>query len=430
MRILFVSFFFPPYNSIGALRTGKTAKYLAMLGHDVRVVSAADQNTLSASLPVEIDRHRVEYARWLNLRWPIDKLLGRGRTADFGSATPANPTLTSRAAVWYRALFYVPDLQAGWYPYARQAAERMMRDWKPDLILASASPVTSLMLAHRLSRRHSIPWIGDMRDLWVDNQDYQYPSWRKQIDTMLERCVLRSATGFVTVSEPLAETLRRKFDKPTAVVLNGFDAPDYERPVEPASGDRLNIVFTGTIYAGRQSPDPLFEALHLLGDEANNVRVHFYGSSRGPVVSAPHYQGLEEIVLVHPPVSHHEIIGVQKSADVLLHLLWNDASQPGVYNAKVFEYFGARRPILAVGYTGNVTADLIRARSAGAALAEPQPIADQLRHWLNQKRTGSIASLPAEASRGLSRKDQARVLNDFILEVLAPTAPSKLCAES
>ena len=44
MRILFISFFFPPYNAIGCVRTGKTAKYLMRFGHDVRVISAREQN--------------------------------------------------------------------------------------------------------------------------------------------------------------------------------------------------------------------------------------------------------------------------------------------------------------------------------------------------------------------------------------------------
>jgi glycosyltransferase involved in cell wall biosynthesis len=419
MRILFISFFFPPYNSIGALRTGKTAKYLSKLGHDVRVVSAADQNTVNASLPLELDPDRVNYAKWVNLRWPLDKFVGKGKTADFGGAMSRQGMLASRAAVLYRSLVYLPDLQAGWYPYARRAADRLIADWRPDVILSSSSPVTSLLLAHRLSNHHGIPWIGDLRDLWVDNQDYQAPGWRKRLDVMMERRVMRSATAFVTVSEPLAETLRRKFGKPTQVVLNGFDACDYARDTNGAPRDgALRLVFTGTIYAGRQTPEPLFHALHLLGDKAKGVRVDFYGSPRGPVTAAPHYSGLEEIVTLHPSVPHDEIVSIQKSADVLLHLLWNDPAQPGVYNAKVFEYFGARRPILAVGYTGNVTAELVRERTAGAALDDPQEIAQTLDRWLDQRASGSIAALPQEASRGLSREEQTHVLHDFMLRVL------------
>ena len=43
MKILFVTFYYPAFNSIGAIRTGKTVQYLKEMGHDVDVITAADQ---------------------------------------------------------------------------------------------------------------------------------------------------------------------------------------------------------------------------------------------------------------------------------------------------------------------------------------------------------------------------------------------------
>ena len=53
-KILFITYHFPPYNCIGALRTGKTVKKLTDLGYSVRVVSASNQ-VLLKNLPMEID---------------------------------------------------------------------------------------------------------------------------------------------------------------------------------------------------------------------------------------------------------------------------------------------------------------------------------------------------------------------------------------
>jgi hypothetical protein len=39
MRLLFVSYWFPPTNSIGAVRAGKFAKYMLDRGHEVRKIS-------------------------------------------------------------------------------------------------------------------------------------------------------------------------------------------------------------------------------------------------------------------------------------------------------------------------------------------------------------------------------------------------------
>jgi imidazolonepropionase-like amidohydrolase len=40
MRILIVTWFFPPANTMGALRVGKFADFLVRQGHEVRVVTA------------------------------------------------------------------------------------------------------------------------------------------------------------------------------------------------------------------------------------------------------------------------------------------------------------------------------------------------------------------------------------------------------
>ena len=40
MKILLISFRFPPYNSVGAVRVSKLARFLMDHGHDIRVLTA------------------------------------------------------------------------------------------------------------------------------------------------------------------------------------------------------------------------------------------------------------------------------------------------------------------------------------------------------------------------------------------------------
>ena len=431
MRILFVSFAFPPSNTIGCVRVGKTAKYLVQFGHDVRVISAVDQHLATTTLPVEIAADRITYTRWLMPPWPVRRAFGRtpepaSAPGNGGGEPGKRPELlllrrAARAGMKLIRTLYFPDMDIGWLPFALTAARRVLTGWKPDVILASASPVTSLIAAHRISRRHHVPWVGDLRDLWTDNHCYEYPVWRRRIEERLERRVLSSAAGLVTVSEPLAETLRAKFGRPTTVILNGFDPSDY--PCSLAAlprSDGLRIVYTGTIRPGRQTPAPLFEALRRLGPVADKVRVAFYGAPGAFVHEAASRYGVADLVEINAVVSHREVLRRQSEADVLLHLLWTDPEQPGVYNAKLFEYLGARRPILGVGYIGNVAAELIRARCAGVTLDDPVRILTQLEQWIRQKEeTGRIPDLDAAATAGLSREEQTKVLEGFLEQVLA-----------
>ena len=102
------------------------------------------------------------------------------------------------------------DQEIGWLLFALRDGRKILRDWRPDLIYASATPATSLLVARRLSRNHGIPWVAELCDLWVDSHYYRYFGWRHVLENRLERATLGTATAIVTVSEPLAKTLRGK----------------------------------------------------------------------------------------------------------------------------------------------------------------------------------------------------------------------------
>ena len=70
MKVLIVSFAFPPSNVIGAVRVGKLARYLDHRGHDVRVLTT--DLVADRSLPLEILRERVCYTEYRPRRHWVD----------------------------------------------------------------------------------------------------------------------------------------------------------------------------------------------------------------------------------------------------------------------------------------------------------------------------------------------------------------------
>ena len=57
--------------------------------------------------------------------------------------------------------------------------------------------------------------------------------------------------------------------------------------------------------------------------------------------------GVQDRVVVHPHVPLAEAAAIQQGADVLLLMQWKDPREQGNLPGKLFEYLGARRPILA-----------------------------------------------------------------------------------
>lgn len=428
MKILIITFWFPPANVIGAIRLGKLARYLISRGHDVHVLTSdvADDR----SLPLEIPRERVVYTEYRQRRNWLDLLVRPFRSRAVaappgdGAASPGhrivrqNPLREFLTRQYYGAI-HIPDPRNGWTKTAMPAGRRLIEAWRPDIIFASAPPNTGLIVASRLARAFDIPWVADLRDLWTDNPYYSAPGWRRPIDAVLEWLTLRNTAGLVTVSPIWAEQLARRHRKPTEVVYNGYAAEDFP-PIAPDADHQevLTIRYMGSIYAGFRDPSPVFAAIGLLPDPLRHrVIVEFYGDAGDTVLAAAAAHGVTQSVVVKPRIPYRRALELQMQADVLLLLQSSDRRDEGNLPAKLFEYLYARRPILFIGYEHGVAARLVSERGAGLVSNDPQRICGQLQAWLEDKRAGRLNRLDPSVSQGLSRDEQYGKLEQLIAEI-------------
>ena len=67
-----------------------------------------------------------------------------------------------------RRALYFPDPQVGWMPFALQAGRSAVRERAFDAIVSSSSPITSHLVARRVSRRAGVPWVAEFRDPWSE----------------------------------------------------------------------------------------------------------------------------------------------------------------------------------------------------------------------------------------------------------------------
>ncbi|HEX2150707.1 MAG TPA: glycosyltransferase family 4 protein [Stellaceae bacterium] len=432
LKVLLICHWFPPSNVIGAVRVGHFAKSLHEAGHDVRVLTA--ENSGDRSLPMPLPADRVIYIRarrggellGSTLRFPrrSGHVAASGTSpqqAAPGSAFPSRQWMVALRRHYY-ALLHIPDPRAPWMRRVTATGSQLVKHWRPDIILASAPPNSGLIAARRIARVCGAPWIADLRDLWADDPYYTDPRWRLWIDRLVERAILRSAAGLITVSPIWADTLRHKYEQPVACILNGFVSEDFPAlPTGPEPDDVVSILYTGNIYAGYRDPTPLFRAIGLLTPaERQHVAVHFYGPSESGaqgVITAAAAAGVADRVFLHDRVSYRKSLSLQQSADVLLLLQWNNVKDAGNIPAKFFEYLGARRPILLLGYEHGNLAQMIRERGAGVVANDPSIIAKQLRHWIGQRSAG-IPAVPAVARDGMSRADQYHKLEQFLAQVI------------
>jgi len=427
MKVLIVSFAFPPSNVIGAVRVGKLARYLDRRGHDVHVLTT--DIVEDRSLPLEIQRERVVYTDYREHRHGLERmvrLVRSGAAAPIGgppeqpSPRPPESTLRQTLRRHYLALIQIPDLRADWLRTAIPAGRRLIEEAKPEIIFASVPPNTGLIVASRLARAYKLPWVADFRDLWVDNPYYNEPGWRRRIDAILERQVLRHVAGLVTVSPSSAEQLRRRHQKGATVVYNGYAEEDFPSHwPEAEAGEILTIRYMGSIYRGFRDPSALFAGISLLADHLRaRIRLEFFSDEGDAVLAAAAAHRVGSTVVVKPRIPYRQALERQMEADLLLLLQASDQRDEGNLPAKLFEYLYARRPILLIGYEHGIAARLVIERGAGLVSNSPAEIRDQLERWLADKQAGRLGLLDQSVSLGLSRDDQYAKLERLLADTL------------
>ncbi len=418
MRILLVSYWFPPSNVIGAVRAGKFARYMREAGHDVRILAGPAQPPLGLALEIPealVSRPEV----------PSGEAPARsGLRAALRSQADALGLTSGRVGKVLREHLYAvlerPDKHAGWIEPARALARPLLRDWRPELIVASAPPYSGLLVAAGLAAESGVPWVAEMRDPWSGNVYNDRPAWRDWIDRRIERRILGSAAALIAVSPVVGRDLKSRYAHPVATVLNGFAPEDLPAPSARAPGTGLEIVYTGTIYEGHRDPSALFAAIaRLPPEQRQDIHVSFYGPSELQVRALADPHGVADQVRVMAPVDYRTSLERQAQADVLLLLQRDDPSDEGNLPAKFFEYLGALRPILLLGYERGVLADMIRERGAGMVSNNPAAIAAQLEAWVTQSRAGGVLPLDEESRAGLSRAEQFGKYEAFLRERLA-----------
>jgi glycosyltransferase involved in cell wall biosynthesis len=394
IRILIVTYAFPPLNAIASHRPYSWAKTWRDLGHEIEVLTFA-KHAFDGALDLERDVagmrvHEVSYV-------PASSTTSRGGVARWERIK----TLTRRTR-FKLGIFGDPRWFA-YLPMLREAT-RLAAGRRFDLIVATAPPEITFMVARALARRTRTPWVADFRDLWFRDMTLYRSRLAAWLSGPLNRWLVAPAAALSTVSRGLQERLAGYLGREVTVSYNGFFKDDAAAATAVADG-RRHIVYTGRLYPGKRDPEPLFRALASLPDVRQRLRIDFYGHDDPWLRGLVERHGVQDCVTMHGFVAYRESIAVQRSADVLLFLDWMDVSAEGVLTGKLFEYLGSGRPILALGpRRDSEAAGLIAETGAGVTLTSEPEIAQYLKQVISSERPQDV---PPAAVERFSRERQA-----------------------
>lgn len=391
MKVLLITFSFPPIGGVGVLRALSLARYLP--SHDIEVTVLTAKNAPAVSvdplllqqLPAGVDVERT----WtldlpFRLRKAVKKFVSkRGAGAPVAASTPSakkQPLLRRLIAD-----LLLPDPQIGWLPFAFPKAVKLIRARKIDLVLITVPPFSAARLVTKMRRRFpALPIVIDFRDEWLTSTinlvSFNRSERAKRVAQTVESEAVRDATAVVAVTRAAQRELRKRYPDQSAekfhCVPNGFQSepPTASRVTTIAENGRVIVTFLGSVY-GSTDPSTFVAAVHAMPAALRSrILFRFIGhvetaASRASLLS------LGETVELKGFMPQAEALRAIDDTTYLL-LISHD---PINVSAKLYDYLGGAKPILAaVKPEGDIRRLLEETRSGWWADSEDVPAMTQL----------------------------------------------------
>jgi UDP-glucose 4-epimerase len=408
-RVLMICFAYPPVGGAGMIRSAKFVKFLPQFGYEPIVVTPV-QGAARLRCDADFGRspgatiHRTGYRDVVK---DLRDLLRRRPQASAARrpAQAGNDGKDGQAGSWrqsIRRLAYeavtMPDEHIGWKRPAVDALRALMAREPIDAVYSTSPPESAHLVARTIKREFGLPWIADLRDLWSDDHYRQRSHAKRWVLRRIEHRTLADADVLVTVSEPWRRQLAASYETNERRVLcvpHGFDADDYRTPAVRSDG--FTITYTGTLDRRFQDPEPFFAALgdavrrrHLDRDHVR-VNFHVFGDNIPDLDGLAARYGLAGVAARCAPLEYRSCLAVQQGSTALLAIQWRSEAALGNPPLKVYDYLGARRPILVVGTGDHVLGPLLEETGAGLVARSPAETARILADWYTEFRmTGDV----------------------------------------
>lgn len=387
-NLLMMINFFPPAGGGGVYRPLSFARHLAGQGWDITVVTPrpgefwiADE-TLTAMIPPE-----VRVVRTASLS--PTRLIARGG----GSRRSSSRFGTLRGL---SDLALLPDPYVGWVPFAVAAAQRLCRRARFDALYSTSPPDSTHLAAARIARRNRIPWVADFRDPWVQLYLKSPPTeLHRRLHRRMERMVMRLADEVIAATSWQAGEIEARYGRRARLIRNGFDEEEFAGEAGPPGGEGpLTITHCGMLTLGRRARVFLEGLARFLQREPSargRIRAEFIGARESANEELPGGGILEGAVRFEENMPHAACVERERRSDVLLLIKHDDDRYRGLIPGKLYEYIGARRPILALAPPGEA-ADIVTGLRRGevAPPSDPEAAAGAIARLYRLRREGAL----------------------------------------
>jgi len=424
-KVLIISYYWPPAGGGGVQRWLKMSKYLPEFGVQPIIYTpengeapVIDESLLDEIHPdIEVVKHPIWEPYNLYKRFTGKK---KDQKVYSGFINEGKISWTQKLSVFIRGNLFIPDARKFWIKPSIKFLTSYLKANPVDCIISTGPPHSMHMIALGVTKKIKIPWIADFRDPWTNIDFYDQLKLTKYGDNKhrkMESRVLRNATKVVTVTPSWASDFKDLSQRnDIQVITNGFDPADFQNR-STSLDNKFSICHIGSMNKDR-NPHVLWEVLasKIKDDEfSKKLVIRLIGQVDHSILQSIDDHGLTKYLEHLSFVPHHEVIDKIMEAYLLLLPVNDTPNSMGVVPGKLFEYIGAKRPIIGIGPLEGDSSKILADSGAGKMIAydDSRALTSLIdKHWDDFQR--EVPWKNENSSTRYSRKSLAQEYADLL----------------
>ncbi|MBA4405739.1 glycosyl transferase family 1 [bacterium] len=375
-KVLVIAYYYPPLGLSGVQRTLKFTKYMNRFGWEPTVITTGNVAYYAHDLSLLKEAEDAGIRIIRTEAFDVNAILGK----QFGTVSMPKEFIRKTLSRISKAIF-IPDNKNSWAKKAYKVAKELLQKEKFDIIFVSVPPYSGFVTAAKLKKEFNIPLFVDYRDLWFGNHFAFYPTpYHLYKHRKLEYKALRSVEKIIAINRRIKENILLTYPflsfNDVLIIPHGFDPADFESTEgKIESSNKMKLTYAGIFYENI-TPEFLLKAFKQLSierpDIAANIELEFIGHLRKENKKLIIELGINEFVRDHGYLDHKETIKRLKGSDVLWMMIGNIRNADTISTSKLYEYIGARKPILGCVVEG--TAKLTLKEYGASFITQPDDV--------------------------------------------------------
>jgi 2-polyprenyl-3-methyl-5-hydroxy-6-metoxy-1,4-benzoquinol methylase len=386
IKVLIISYFFPPSNFVGGERTFAWAKYLNRFGLYPIIITRQwneGQKDLTDVVSFKETIHE-KYDDYEVYRLPYKNSF-RDLIARNNRFKILQKIFTFKELVF--ANFFIRSLPySNFYFFAKKL---IAENSDIKAVIASGRPFQSFSIGHQLKKDFPhIIWIPDYRDEWSTHQNNSNSGKLAKLISLLESKSelkwTKNANFFLSVSDYWVSSISKYNGKNGFTIKNGFW--ELKPVVNNNSGNPLTITYAGCIYPSQDLSRFINAVINILKSN-KSIYVNFVGID---IIKTEEnkiklmVKGFEKYFSFTERVSKNDLREIYSKTDLLL--LTGFSNVKGWYPVKLFDYYSTGIPMLLCPSDNDVMENFIQELNCGFIINDQQQCETKLLELYDKKR--------------------------------------------